>query len=166
MNTKKQIILSAQVITLLFPVLPGALEVRQELYTYRLEMVRDVTTDTFVITRHSQFKEKPAISCRLSLVYFELGSATLSPTTAAALLLDLKRCVSLKKYPLQVIGHACHLGSEKYNQFLSLQRARSVADFLQKHGISVVAVQGKGSQQPITDDFQELYKNRRVEITI
>ena len=165
MNTKKQIILSALVFTLLIPAISGALEIRQEPYTYRMAMVRDVTTDTFVIIDRLPSNEDLAISCRISLVYFELGSASLSTVAAETILSDLKRCEGMYMAPLQVIGHACQLGSEKLNQTLSLQRARTVANFLQKRCFNVVTVQGKGSQQPITHDFREFYKNRRVEIT-
>jgi outer membrane protein OmpA-like peptidoglycan-associated protein len=67
---------------------------------------------------------------------------------------------------LQVTGHACHLGPEKFNQILSRQRANNVARFLQDHGFAVATVQGKGSGQPVTDDPKEYFKNRRVEITL
>jgi outer membrane protein OmpA-like peptidoglycan-associated protein len=164
MNTKKQIILLALVITLLLPATSGALEIQQEPYTYRMAMVRDVTSDTFVIIDRLPSNEAPAISCRISLVYFELGSASLSTVAAETILSDLKRCEGMYMAPLLVVGHACQLGPEKVNQTLSLQRARTVAHFLQKNGLSVTTVQGKGSQQPITHDSQEFYKNRRVEI--
>ncbi len=165
MNKKKQIIISALATILLSPILSGAIEVRQELYNFRTAMIRDVTTDTFVICEHSQLKISAAISCRLSLVYFELNSAILSPTAAETLLSDLTRSRGMQENPLQVTGHTCQLGSEKLNQTLSLQRAKTVADFLQNHDFTVTAVQGKGSQHPITHDPQSFKKNRRVEIT-
>ena len=164
MNTKKLIILSALVITLLLPATSGALEIRQEPYAYRMAMVRDVTTNTFVIIERMPSNEDPAISCRISLVYFELGSASLSTVAAETILSDLKRCEGMYLAPLQVVGHACQLGPEKVNQTLSLQRAKTVAHFLRNQGFTVATVQGKGSQQPITHDSQEFHKNRRVEI--
>jgi len=165
MNTKKQIMLSVLVITLLIPATSGALEIRQEPYTYRMAMVRDVTTDTFVIIDLLPSNEDSAISCRLSPVYFELGNAILFPVAAEILLLDMKRCGGMQKDYLRVIGHACQLGSKNLNQTLSLQRAKTVADFLRNRGFTVVTVQGKGSQHPVTHDYQDFYKNRRVEIT-
>ena len=164
MNTKKQIIVSALVTTLSIPAISRALEIHQESYTYRMAMVRDVTTDTFVIIDRLPYNEDPAISCRISLVYFELGSANLSTVAAETILSDLKRCEGMYLPPLQVVGHACQLGPEKVNQTLSLQRAKTVAHFLRNQGFTVATVQGKGSQQPITHDSQEFHKNRRVEI--
>jgi outer membrane protein OmpA-like peptidoglycan-associated protein len=72
----------------------------------------------------------------------------------------------MQSTPLKIIGHACKLGPEKFNQTLSLQRARTVARFLRNNGLKVVTVQGKGSVQPISNDPWEFNLNRRVEITI
>lgn len=166
MNTKTKIILSALVSMLLIPEISGALEIRQEPYTYQMAMVRDVTTDTFVIGEREPSGDIPAYNCRISLVYFELGSAVLKPMAAEMLLSDLKRCEGMDRASLQVIGHACQLGPEKLNQTLSLQRAGTVARFLQDHGFTVATVQGKGSQQPVTGNPKEFFKNRRVEITV
>ena len=165
MNTKIKIIFSALVSILLIPELSGALEIRQEPYTYQMAMVRDVTTDTFVISEREPSGDVPAYNCHIAQVLFELGSAVLQPMAAETLLSDLKRCEAMDMI-LQVIGHACQLGPEKFNQILSLQRARTVARFLQEHGFAVSTVQGKGAQQPVTDDPKEYFKNRRVEITI
>jgi outer membrane protein OmpA-like peptidoglycan-associated protein len=98
-------------------------------------------------------------------VLFELGSADLQPVAAETLLSNLKRCGAMDM-ALQVTGHACRLGPEQLNQILSLQRAGTVARFLQDHGFTVKTVQGKGSRQPVTDDPKEFFKNRRVEITL
>lgn len=166
MNAKRQIILSALVFTLLVPAISGALEIRQEPYTYRMAMTRDVITDTFVIREREPSKENPAMSCRVSPVYFELGSAKLFPIAAETLLSDIKRCEGMQEKPIQVIGHACQIGQEKLNQILSQQRAKVVADFLHNHGFKVATVQGQGSQRPVTHNSREFYKNRRVEITM
>jgi len=164
MNTKKQIIILTLAALLLNPIPSIAMEIRQELFKFRMAMTQDVTTDTFLISERSQSKVIPVISCRLSPVYFELGNAILFPVAAKILLLDMKRCGGMQKNPLRVIGHTCQLGSENLNQTLSLQRAKTVADFLQNRGFTVATVQGKGAQHPITHNSQEFYKNRRVEI--
>jgi outer membrane protein OmpA-like peptidoglycan-associated protein len=51
-------------------------------------------------------------------VLFELGSAVLQPMAAETLLSDLKQCEGMDM-TLQVTGHACQLGPEKFNQILS-----------------------------------------------
>ena len=166
MNTKTKIIFSALVSMLLIPELSGALEIRQEPYNYQMAMIRDVTMDTFVISEREQFlKDVPAYRCRIARVLFALGSEVLQPMAAETLLSDLKQCPGVNMI-LQVTGHACRLGPEQVNQTLSLQRAMTVAGFLKDHGFTVATIQGKGSQQPVTDDPKEYFKNRRVEITV
>ena len=165
MNTKNKVIFSALIFMLLIPEFSGALEIRQEPYTYQMAMVRDVTTDTFVIGDRESFKDVPAYSCHIAQVLFELGSADFQPMAAETLLSDLKRC-EVMDMTLQVTGHACQLGPEKFNQTLSLQRAWTVTRFLQDHGFAVSTVLGKGSGQPVTDEPMEYFKNRRVEITV
>ena len=165
MKKKNKIILSALITLIMLPAISGALEIRQEPYTYQIAMVRDVTTNTFVISERESFKDVPAYRCRIAQVLFELGSAELQPIAAETLLSDLKQCEGMDM-ALQVTGHACQLGPEQLNQILSLQRAKNVARFLRDHGFTVTAVEGKGSPQPVTDDQGEYFKNRRVEITV
>jgi len=166
MNTIIKNILSALISMLLIPTISGALEIRQEPYTYQMAIVRDVTTDTFVICERMASKNVHGYSCPISTVLFELGSAVLKPMVAETLLSDLKRCEGMDLASLQVIGHACQLGPKQLNQTLSLQRAETVARFLQDHGFAVATVQGKGSLKPVTADPKEFFKNRRVEIIV
>jgi len=165
MKRKIKIILSALITLFMFPAISGALEIRQELYTYQMAMVRDVTTDTFVISEREPSGHIPAYRCHIAQVLFELGSAVLRPMAAETLLSDLKQCQGLDM-ALQVTGHACRLGPEQLNQILSRQRAEAVARFLQEHDFAVASVQGKGAGQPVTNDPGEFFKNRRVEITV
>ena len=162
MKRKRKIILSALVSMMVIPKISQALEIRQEPYTYQMAMARDVTTNTFVI---GEWASSRKMVCRVGQVLFELGSAVLEPMAAETLLSNLKQCEGMDM-AFQVTGHACRLGPEQFNQSLSLQRARTVARFLQDHGFTVTAIQGKGSRQPVTDDPREFFKNRRVEITM
>lgn len=165
MNNKHQIIILALTTILLTPTRPDAMEVRQELYRFRMAMTQDITSATFVICEHRQLEKMPAVSFRLPLVHFELGSAVLSLAAAEAVLSGLKQHRITGKIPLRVTGHTCVLGSEKQNQHLSRKRADAVADFLREHGFVVATVMGQGAKKPITNNSQEFYKNRRVEIT-
>lgn len=166
MNSKKQIIIQALVITLFAPAISGSIEIRQEPYTFRMAMAQDVTTDTFVISEKSHTMNQDVVTSRFSPVYFDLGSANLSPVAEERIVSDLESCRGTKRTPLFVTGHACQLGTEKSNQILSMQRAKTVTQFLWNHDVVVAGVQGKGTQQPVTQDFRELWKNRRVEITM
>lgn len=163
---KKQSIILLLAIVTWNPIISEAMEIRQELYVFRMAMLQEVTIDTFVISEQFQVEKNSVISCRLSLVYFERNSADLSQASIKTILSDLEKCEVMQKQPLQVTGYTCQLGSGKLNQFLSLQRARVVTDFLQARGFIVVTVQGKGAQHPITVDPWDFKENRRVEITI
>lgn len=69
-----------------------------------------------------------------------------------------------------ITGHTDNVGSAEYNQNLSLQRAKSVQEFLGKSGLlpGRVLVEGKGATQPMvpntTPENQAL--NRRITIKI
>ncbi|HEY6868309.1 MAG TPA: OmpA family protein [Novosphingobium sp.] len=103
-------------------------------------------------------------------VTFDVGSYTLKPDFRATL--D-KVADSLKQYPnslIDVYGHTDSTGSEAYNQTLSENRARTVANYLQMQGVAASRIrsQGFGETMPVADNTTEegRRKNRRVEIKI
>ncbi len=84
-----------------------------------------------------------------------------------------KLAAILDKYPgsnILVTGHTDSDGTEKYNQTLSEQRAKSVADYAILNGISPsrITTIGLGETEPIASNDTDLGKsqNRRVEIAI
>jgi outer membrane protein OmpA-like peptidoglycan-associated protein len=62
------------------------------------------------------------------------------------------------------------VGSDAYNQALSLRRAQAVRDYLVKRGVDAarIRVEGKGESMPVasnaTDDGRA--QNRRVELKV
>jgi OOP family OmpA-OmpF porin len=68
------------------------------------------------------------------------------------------------------IGHADSIGSDAYNQRLSVRRAESVKAYLVSKGIQAnrVYTEGKGEKQPVADNKTRdgRSKNRRVEIEV
>ena len=62
------------------------------------------------------------------------------------------------------------MGSEKWNDQLSLRRAESVKELLIKIGIpeNIIQVAGRGEREPLvpTKDEVEEAQNRRVEIKV
>lgn len=79
----------------------------------------------------------------------------------------------LRDYPqtmIDIYGHTDSVGSDSYNQTLSENRARAVADYLATRGVQRVrtATLGYGETQPIADNGSESGRaaNRRVEIRI
>ena len=103
-------------------------------------------------------------------VTFDVGSYSLKPQFRATL--D-KVAESLKQYPdslIDVYGHTDSTGSEAYNQTLSENRARTVANYLTMQGVAAARIrsQGYGETMPVADNATEedRRKNRRVEIKI
>jgi outer membrane protein OmpA-like peptidoglycan-associated protein len=162
---KKSIILTILAF-LLIPCLSKATEVRQESFKYHMNMARDISCLTFVIGEFDTPGKRVAADCRLPIVHFQLGSATLSPFEAETIISRIKNCGITRSTPLVITGYTCELGPDHLNQTLSLQRARAVAGYLQSHGFAATAVQGRGSQHPLTENPDEFFKNRRVEIQV
>ncbi len=80
---------------------------------------------------------------------------------------------SMVQYPdslIDVYGHTDSTGSDAYNQTLSENRARAVADYLSSRGVSAQRVrsQGYGEARPVASNATEEGRsaNRRVEIKI
>ena len=71
---------------------------------------------------------------------------------------------------IEVAGHTDNVGSDSYNQQLSVQRANAVAGYLSSKGIMQqrMIVTGAGESRPIASNDTEAGRaqNRRVEITI
>ena len=80
----------------------------------------------------------------------------------------------LKRYPdrdIMVSGHAALAGSREYLMNLSLERAKTIADFLLSRNVRTadrIVIRGYGAERPIADNSTEegMRRNRRVEITI
>jgi OOP family OmpA-OmpF porin len=69
---------------------------------------------------------------------------------------------------LQVAGHTDATGDPAYNQWLSMQRAEAVMNYLVAQGVNPghIGAVGYGGQRPIADNdtVDGLRKNRRVEL--
>lgn len=70
---------------------------------------------------------------------------------------------------IQIVGHTCNIGTEKYNQGLSERRARSVVDYLTSRGIDADRIdwRGEGETEPRfpNDSPENRAKNRRVALS-
>lgn len=69
-----------------------------------------------------------------------------------------------------IVGHTCDTGTEEYNQFIGMERAKKVKSLFVKQGVpeNQIKVDSKGETEPkFTNDTKEnRAKNRRVEIII
>jgi len=102
--------------------------------------------------------------------FFDFDKAVLKPEGKAKLD-DLTS--KIKGITLEVIiavGHTDSVGSDAYNQKLSLRRAEAVKAYMVSRGIEAnrVYTEGKGEKQPVADNktAEGRAKNRRVEIEV
>ena len=102
--------------------------------------------------------------------FFDFDKATLKPEGKAKLD-DLAS--KLKGMNLEVViavGHTDSVGTDAYNQKLSMRRAEAVKAYLISNAIEAnrVYTEGKGEKQPVADNktADGRAKNRRVEIEV
>jgi outer membrane protein OmpA-like peptidoglycan-associated protein len=69
---------------------------------------------------------------------------------------------------VRIVGHTDSTGSDAINDPLSLERARTVSNYLQDRGVpaSRLEIAGRGSREPVADNTtpEGRAQNRRVEI--
>ena len=102
--------------------------------------------------------------------FFDFDKAVLKPEGKAKLD-DLTG--KLKDITLEVIiavGHTDSIGTDQYNQRLSVRRAEAVKSYLVSKGVEAnrIYTEGKGEKQPVADNKTRdgRAKNRRVEIEV
>ena len=102
--------------------------------------------------------------------FFDFDKSVLKPEGRAKLddLVDKIKGISLEV--IIAVGHTDAVGSDEYNQKLSVRRAESVKAYLVSKGIEKnrVYTEGKGEKQPVADNktAEGRAKNRRVEIEV
>ena len=103
-------------------------------------------------------------------ILFATGKSALSAEAQAVL---TKVAYNLNQFPetdVTVVGYTDNTGSEAINDKLSLERAQSVADYLESHGVAASRLKaiGRGWNDPITSNATAAGRaqNRRVEIFI
>lgn len=105
-----------------------------------------------------------------SEVSFDFGKADIKPAFKPSL--D-KLAEVIRKYDrtvVHIVGHTDNIGSDAYNQRLSEERARAVADYLISRGVpaSRLRTEGRGEREPRASNATEAGRqlNRRVEIFV
>lgn len=102
--------------------------------------------------------------------FFDFDKAVLKPEGKAKLddLVGKVKAISLEV--VIAVGHTDAIGSDAYNQKLSVRRAEAVKAYLVSKGIEKnrVYTEGKGEKQPVADNKTKegRAKNRRVEIEV
>ncbi|MBI5276258.1 MAG: OmpA family protein [Burkholderiales bacterium] len=102
--------------------------------------------------------------------FFDFDKSVLKPEGRAKLddLVDKIKGINLEV--IIAVGHTDSVGTDAYNQGLSVRRAESVKAYLVSKGIEKnrVYTEGKGEKQPVADNktAEGRAKNRRVEIEV
>lgn len=104
-------------------------------------------------------------------VLFDFDKYNLKPDAQAVLQQVLSGVID--KHPdakLVIEGHTDSVGTDQHNQNLSVDRAQSVANWLEKNGVAAsrISVVGWGKTRPRypNDTDEHRHRNRRVEISV
>lgn len=101
---------------------------------------------------------------------FDRDKLTTRGRDALAGFVSSVKALNVAPQAVTITGHTDSIGSDAYNQKLSLRRANSVAGFLTSQGINraVMNISGKGESQPAASNKSKAGRaqNRRVDINV
>ena len=102
--------------------------------------------------------------------FFDFDKSVLKPEGRAKLDDLVSKIQGINLEVIIAVGHTDSIGSDAYNQRLSVRRAEAVKAYLVSKGIerNRVYTEGKGEKQPVADNrtAQGRAKNRRVEVEV
>jgi OmpA-OmpF porin, OOP family len=102
--------------------------------------------------------------------FFDFDKAVLKPEGKAKLDDLVGKVKGINLEVIIAVGHTDSVGTDAYNQKLSVRRAEAVKGYLVSKGIEKnrVYTEGKGEKQPVADNktAEGRAKNRRVEIEV
>jgi type IX secretion system PorP/SprF family membrane protein len=116
-------------------------------------------------------KHEPLILEKATLHFnFEFNSSTLDKETTDYLDELAQALTDNPELKIKLVGHTDNVGSEKFNQRLSINRAQALKNYLVEKGVDSerVTADGKGMKEPLNNNEtdEDRAKNRRVELTI
>jgi OOP family OmpA-OmpF porin len=115
----------------------------------------------------------PAVASKVTYAadaFFDFDKAVLKPEGKAKLDDLVSKVKGINLEVIIAVGHTDSVGTDVYNQKLSVKRSEAVKAYLVSKGIekSRVYTEGKGEKQPVADNKTKegRSKNRRVEIEV
>ncbi len=115
----------------------------------------------------------PAVATKVTYAadaFFDFDKAVLKPEGKAKLDDLTGKIKGINLEVIIAVGHTDSVGSDAYNQKLSIKRSEAVKAYLVSKGIEKnrVYTEGKGEKQPVADNktAEGRAKNRRVEIEV
>jgi outer membrane protein OmpA-like peptidoglycan-associated protein len=104
------------------------------------------------------------------IVYFVEGTDELNPDAKSAIDRVVAEVAARPSPEIAVVGHTDFVGSDQYNDTLSLQRAFRVRDLLVQRGVpsKIIQAAGRGKREPLVQASEDAPepRNRRVEIIV
>ena len=102
--------------------------------------------------------------------FFDFDKAVLKPEAKAKLDDLVSKTGGINLEVIIAVGHTDSVGTDAYNQKLSVKRSEAVKEYLVSKGVEKnrVYTEGKGEKQPVADNktAEGRAKNRRVEIEV
>lgn len=137
----------------------------------QIEIEKPDTAKSNPIAEAGKLKHEPLIVEKITLHFqFEFNSIDLDDETEKFLDQLSETLEEDKDLKVRIVGHTDNVGSEKFNQRLSVKRAESIRDFLLKNGVDRerMNADGRGMSTPLVENETEegRRKNRRVEILL
>ncbi len=118
-------------------------------------------------------KPAPAAASKVTYAadaFFDFDKSVLKPEGKAKLDDLVSKVKDINLEVIIAVGHTDSVGTDAYNQKLSVRRAEAVKAYLVSKGIEKnrVYTEGKGEKQPVADNKTKegRAKNRRVEIEV
>lgn len=134
-----------------------------------IDLTKQTTTNE-VIRDISMIPLEVGEKIKINNIFFEFGKYDLLPKSFAELNRLAKLMNEKTNLKIQIEGHTDNIGDAKSNMELSLNRAKSVADYLISKGVDPTRIKtiGYGKTKPIAPNNTEQGRqlNRRVEFVI
>ena len=135
-----------------------------------IEKIKYTLKDDEILKDLSFTEKEEGISLTINNLKFKANSSELLSSENSKLKILLETLKKIEERSFMIIGHTALAGTEDERMKLSLERAKTIAEYLSNNGIDKdkIFYAGKGANEPVApnDTEENMQKNRRVEIII